>query len=143
LDHEEAAAGTMDVIEGHCQCGFVHYRAVGPHSSATSCHCSICRRCSGAPFVAWLTVPRATFRFLTGEPEIFRSSDHAQRTFCPRCGTPLTFSSDRAPDEVDVTIGSLVQPDGVKPTDHTWVSSKLAWIELDDGLPSFPAARPS
>lgn len=91
--------------------------------------------------MAWVTVPRAKFRFLSGEPGIFRSSEHAVRTFCPRCGTPLTFASDRAPDEVDVTIASLDQPDLVHPKDHTWVSAKLAWVHVGDDLPTFPAAR--
>jgi hypothetical protein len=128
------------MIAGHCQCGFIRYEAEGPPSNETNCHCSICRRSSGAPFVAWLSVSRATFRISEGEPAFFRSSDHAVRTFCPRCGTPLTFASDRAPDEVDVTIASLDDPESVRPKDHTWVSSKLSWVHTGD-LPSFPHQR--
>jgi hypothetical protein len=45
----------------------------------------------------------ATFRFLSGTPSSFRSSDHGTRTFCPHCGTPLTFRSAHFPDEIDVT----------------------------------------
>ena len=92
--------------------------------------------------MAWVTVQRDQFRLLEGTPKSFRSSDHATRSFCAACGTPLTFCSDRLPDEIDVTIASLDEPDRVPPEDHTWVSSKLAWVEISDRLPQFEKARP-
>jgi hypothetical protein len=129
------------MIEGHCFCGFVRYAADGPPSHETACHCSVCRRVSGAPYVAWATVPAAGFRFVAGTPSSFRSSDHATRTFCPRCGTPLTFRTDHAPDEIDITTCSLDQPESLPPKDHTHASSKLTWVVPGDNLPMFPEAR--
>src|SRR5262245_36952530 len=128
------------LVEGGCFCGFVRYASAGPVSNETNCHCTICRRTTGAPFVAWLTVPRVSFE-LSGAPTWFRSSEHATRSFCPRFGTQLSFESDESPDEFDDSTGSLDEPARFPPKDHTWVSSKLAWVELDDGLPSFPQAR--
>ena len=129
------------MIEGRCFCGFVRYAAEGAPRDETNCHCSICRRTSGAPFVAWATVPAASFRVLAGLPHSFRSSEHGTRTFCPRCGTPLTFRSDHSPDEIDVTIGSLVDPGSLPPKDHTHTGSKLPWVVLADGLPAYPGSR--
>ena len=129
------------MLEGHCLCGFVRYQAGGPISNQTNCHCSICRRASAAPSVAWVTVPKATFRIVSAEPCSFRSSAGATRSFCPRCGTPLLFAADAAPDELDITIGSLNEPEAMPPADHTWVSSKLPWLKLCDGLPAFAEAR--
>jgi hypothetical protein len=126
---------------GHCFCGFIRYQVSGTPFHETNCHCSICRRTSGAPFVAWFTVKRADFTLLTGEPASFRSSDHGTRTFCPHCGTQVTFQSTHNPDEIDVTIGSLDEPERVPPRDHTHVSSRLPWVDLG-ALPAFPAARP-
>jgi hypothetical protein len=82
-------------MSGGCYCGYVRYATDGTPSDETSCHCSVCRRVSGAPFVAWFTVPVAALRFTAGEPVLFRSSEHGTRSFCPRCGTPLTFQSSR------------------------------------------------
>jgi hypothetical protein len=130
------------MLEGGCFCGFVRYQADGPPSQGTNCHCSICRRTSGAPFVAWLTVPAAGFRFRSGRPTSFASSDHGTRTFCPRCGTPLTFQSTRFPQEIDVTTCSLDDPERHAPKDHTRTSSKLSWVELGTRLPAFAEARP-
>ena len=127
--------------QGGCFCGFVRYVAEGPPSQQTNCHCSICRRVSGAAVVAWFTVPSSGFRFVAGQASGFASSDHGSRTFCPRCGTPLTFRSRHLPDAVDVTTCSLDDPAALPPRDHTQTSSKLPWVALDD-LPAFPQGRP-
>ncbi|HEY6724017.1 MAG TPA: GFA family protein [Polyangiaceae bacterium] len=129
-------------MQGQCFCGAIRYELSGPYRQATDCHCSMCRRISGAASVAWVTVQRDQFRLLAGTPKSFRSSGHATRSFCAACGTPLTFCSDRLPDEIDVTIASLDEPDRVPPEDHTWVSSKLGWVEISDRLPQFEKARP-
>jgi len=129
------------MIEGHCFCGFVRFQADGPISNQTTCHCATCRRTSAAPAVAWLTVAKSKFRIISGKPSSFRSSARVTRSFCPRCGTPLTYANDDADDEVDITIGSLDAPELMPPLDHTWVSAKLPWSRLCDGLPSYPEAR--
>jgi hypothetical protein len=130
------------MLEGGCFCGFVRYAVGGPPHSATNCHCSICRRVSGAPYVTWFSVPTAAFRLSAGQSTAFRSSDHATRTFCPRCGTPLTFQDDATPEEIDVTTASLDDPTLVPPQDHTFVGAKLPWVVIGDGLPRFPERRP-
>lgn len=128
-------------MQGQCFCGAIRYELSGSRWHQTLCHCSICRKTSGAPSVAWVTVQRDQFRLLAGTPKSFRSSKHATRSFCGACGTPLTFSSDRLPDEIDVTIASFDEPDRVAPEDHTWVSSKLDWVEISDRLPQFAKDR--
>src|SRR5262245_13364114 len=129
------------MIRGGCFCGFIRYEADGPVSNETTCHCSICRRTSGAPAVAWITVPAAGFRVPAGEPRSFTSSGHGTRAFCPRCGTPLTFQSTRFPAEIDVTTCSLDAPASHPPRDHTWTSAALPWDKRCDGLPDFAEAR--
>ncbi|MDM0116191.1 GFA family protein [Variovorax sp. J22R133] len=130
-------------LKGHCFCGAVRYEAGGVPSNETNCHCSICRRTSGAPFVAWFTVPSSGFRLTAGRPATFKSSEHGTRSFCAACGTPLTFHSTKYPDEMDVTTCSLEDPAMLPPRDHTRTSSRLPWVHLDDGLPAYPEARPA
>ena len=129
-------------MKGGCCCGEVRYEAAGDVSNETSCHCSICRRTSGAPFVAWATFPSAGLRVTKGAPATFRSSPAAVRSFCARCGTQLFFRYDAAPALVDVTIASLDDPERVRPKDHTFVRSRLSWVRLADGRPEHSAARP-
>ena len=128
-------------LAGGCLCGAIRYEARGAAYHRTVCHCSICRRSAGAPMVAWFSVKLADFAFTAGQPASYRSSNKAQRSCCPTCGTQLTFKLD-AEDEIDVTICSLDDPEAVPPDDHTYVASQLGWVHLDDGLPRHPQARP-
>jgi hypothetical protein len=130
------------MLQGGCFCGRIRYEVTGIPFHETNCHCSICRRTTGAPFVAWFSVRPSEFRWLSGRPSRFRSSAQATRSFCAHCGTQLTFEDLGYPDEIDVTTSSLNQPDAVPPRDHTHVSSRLPWIALADGLPQFSQARP-
>ena len=129
------------MLRGGCFCRAVRYEIDAEPSSRTACHCTICRHTSGAPFVAWFSVPVASSRFVSDEPAAFKSSEQATRTFCASCGTPLTFQSTRSPGELDITTCSLDEPEHVPPRDHTFLRSKLSWVKLADGLPAYPAAR--
>ncbi len=129
------------MLTGGCFCGSVRYEAGGTPFHETSCHCSICRRTTGAPFVTWFSVPRTKFRLVGGEPARFRSSSKGERSFCARCGTQLTFEHEDFPGEIDVTTCSLDDPNAVPPKDHTWTGSRLDWIARADELPGHPKAR--
>ncbi len=130
------------MLQGGCFCGDVRYEARGTPFYRTNCHCSICRRTTGAPFVAWFSVLRSDFRLVRGAPARFRSTPTCTRSFCPRCGTQLTFENEDASGEIDITICSLDEPERLPPEDHTHSGSRLGWIKLADGLPEHRAARP-
>ena len=102
---------------------------------------SICQRTSAAAFVSWFSLPSAGFRFTSGTPSRFRSSERGERSFCPRCGTPLTFQLDELPQEIDVTTCSLAAPEQLPPRDHTQTGTKISWLEIGDKLPRFHGPR--
>ena len=129
------------MLKGGCFCGWIRYETAGRPFDETNCHCSICRRTTGAPFVAWFSVRRSQFRIVRGEPAAFRSTAKGTRSFCPQCGTQLTFEHTDFPDEIDITICSLDDPDGLAPTDHTYTSSRLSWVKLADRLPEYKQSR--
>jgi hypothetical protein len=54
----------------------------------------------------------------------------------------LTFEDESKPGEIDVTTCSLDNPDMLPPKDHTYTSTKIAWVLADD-RPEYPEARPS
>jgi hypothetical protein len=60
------------------------------------------------------------------------------RTFCGRCGTPLTYRHDSSPGTVDVTTVSLDDPDRFPPTREVWLEHKLAWEALNADLDHYP-----
>jgi ketosteroid isomerase-like protein len=127
---------------GGCLCGAVRYRAHGRPFAETHCHCTICRRASGAAFVTWASFERSGFE-IVGETSELRATARAVRRFCPRCGTPLTFEFVAQPDRVDVTVASLDLPESITPRDHIYAATRLPWIALADGLPAFSEGRGS
>lgn len=129
-------------FQGGCLCGAVRYEAIGEPFHITHCHCLDCRRSSGAPFVTWASFRREGFRFTQGEPRILKWAGRL-RSFCPACGTPLTFMASPETDEVGVTICSLDHPETISPGDHTWMEDRLPWIQVADGLPAYPRDNPN
>jgi len=132
---------SMNPITGGCLCGSVRYKSSGDSTHPTLCHCSTCRRASGAQLLGWVTFPKREFRFTADPPTEFRSSTPVVRTFCSKCGTPLTYWNENSPDEIDVTIGSLDSPDNFPPADHTWMSDAVVWDQPADGLPQYRSKR--
>ncbi|WP_428484272.1 GFA family protein [Rhodopila sp.] len=130
------------MLAGGCFCGRIRYEADAQPFHETICHCSFCRRIVGAASVAWFSVPRSALRFVSAAPANFRSSAKVVRRFCGHCGTALTFEDEDHPDEVDVTICSLDDPESVPPKDHTQGANKLRWLSSCDALPVYPERRP-
>ena len=129
-------------LDGGCLCGAVRYAVEGGIEGAAHCHCTLCRRASGAAALTWFWVESARFHVTKGELALYRSSAHGERGFCSRCGTPITFRSDQAPDSVDVTLGSLDDPEPVRPSHHVWTGSRLSWLHLDEALPDHVGGTP-
>ena len=88
----------------------------------------MCRRTSAAPFVTWVVVPTERFRFTKGTPKTLQSSNIGTRTFCDACGTPLTCIISKRPDDIDITTGSLDDPNAFAPTVEVHEDTKLSWL---------------
>jgi hypothetical protein len=58
-------------LDGGCLCGRIRYRLTAAPFDAGYCHCTLCRRASGAPTLAFATVPLADLQWLRGEPAHF------------------------------------------------------------------------
>jgi hypothetical protein len=114
-------------IEGGCMCGQVRYRATAWPIYRTLCHCSDCRRAVGAQSVAFVTFPGDRFEFTRGAPAEYASSPPVIRTFCPRCGTSLTYVHRDRGGEVDVCTASLDDPEAFPPTQEFFQEQKLSW----------------
>jgi len=126
------------IIEGGCLCGAVRYRVTGEPLARTLCHCRTCRRASGAPSLAWVVFRAGDVAFVGAQPTQFRSSPDVIRTFCARCGTPLTYQRPSKPGTLDITTVTLDHPEDFPPTKEIWLEHKLAWERANDALEQFP-----
>ncbi|MGI9589907.1 MAG: GFA family protein [Myxococcota bacterium] len=126
------------VFEGGCLCASTRFRVTGEAKNRCYCHCRSCRLAAGAPFVAWGTFPTGGFQVIEGELREHRSSAKVLRGFCASCGTAISYRHEERPGELDVALATLDDPAAVTPECHIWVSQKLPWVALADGLPGFP-----
>lgn len=131
-------------FSGGCQCGNVRYHISGEPIMAAVCHCTMCRRASAAPLVAWAMFTKSQLQFTKHPPKAYASSPGVERGFCANCGTQISFTASFIPGLIDITLGSLDHPDAIKPELHYWYAEHLAWVELADGLPrhtEFPSIK--
>ena len=120
-------------VKGSCLCGGVRYEVEeGGFGRVVNCHCSMCRKATGAAFRTRASVRPAAFHWLAGEDLISRyeSSPGETRTFCGVCGATLaTFLDDK---EIGLPLGTLDDDPGVRPAAHVFIDSKAPWFEITD-----------
>jgi hypothetical protein len=123
------------VLEGRCECGAVRYRVADEFRYAANCHCSQCRAATGSAFKPFAGIERDKLELTDGEDSLLVfGEDDLNNTRCAACGS-LLFSVVREGAYVHVALGSLVDPPGVRPTEHIFVGSKAPWFEITDDLP--------
>ena len=124
-------------IQGKCLCGGVEFEVTPPAIWCAHCHCSMCRRAHGAPFVTWVGFEEGRVRVLSGDDLLvhFQATPQATRTFCRKCGSQLFFQGDRWPGELHVARALLEDGAPLVPTGHSFFSDKAPWVTIHDDLP--------
>jgi len=121
--------------EGGCLCGAVRYRVSGEPLATTLCHCRSCRRASGGTNVAWAVFDRSTFEWLSGTPVAYSSSPGIEWFYCPDCGSLVGYARSSRPNHMDITTGTLDEPDLFPPTVEIWLEHRIGWETLNPKLP--------
>lgn len=75
---------------GNCLCGAVCISATNPDKHVGACHCNMCRKWGGGPY---MSIDCGTDVSFDGEDNIrvFSSSKWAERGFCKQCGCHLFY----------------------------------------------------
>lgn len=129
------------MIEGGCNCGAVRYVITGAPLAVVACHCTRCRRQSGATCSVNLVVAPAAMR-VVGDLAVFEDRDTSSgspvmREFCGTCGSPIRSILTANAAVIAVKAGTTDDPGGFAPGLHVWTQSKLPWVEIPAGLPQF------
>lgn len=127
---------TEACLRGSCLCGLATYSVADAFEYALICHCSKCRRATGAgskPF-AGIAVEKLNF----GNPKYILRYGEGQAfdDHCSRCGS-LLYSIVRDGAYAHVTLGTLLDEPSIRPSAHIFVASKSAWEDICDDLPQF------
>lgn len=125
----------MADMTGACLCGAVKYEITGEPMFSAYCHCTRCRRFTGAAAEAAIGVAPDQLTVTQGKDNITRFDPEgwASREFCTTCGSSL-FSYPPMPLTV-VAMGTLDADQGTRPMMHIQVAHKASWHEITDDLP--------
>lgn len=115
---------------GSCLCGQIRFAVSAPLPSLYQCHCSYCRRQSGAGGNAATLVPQMQFQWLSGESAIQCWSDESgfRSDFCGHCGSPV-------PNEISaggywwIPVGLLDETGDARVVADLFVGSRAHWDE--------------
>ena len=103
------------------------------------CHCSSCRKHTGAPVVTLAGFKVDQVRFSGDQRNLYESSPGVGRAFCGKCGTPLTWEGDGGDlgPIIEIHISTFDDPDALQPTLHSFESERIAWFDVADDLPRY------
>jgi len=127
-------------ITGSCLCGTVKFEIVPPVTGFRYCHCSRCRKATGAAHAANIFLPEKQFRWVAGEASVTRFALPGAKRFavwfCNHCGTRMPH---KIPDRGDylVPAGILDQDPGMLPEQSIFWESRAPWYREPEGMPKF------
>lgn len=134
-------------VHGSCLCGGVRYAVTGPFLRANFCHCSRCRKHTGAAASTQGRVAIEDFRLISGAELIrtFTPDKGMVKAFCSACGSSLFGGSWPDGPEVSIRLGTLDDDPGIRPSFHNFAADAPAWLPVpdDDGLERYAAAKPA
>jgi len=125
---------------GTCACGSVAYEITPPFQFFQYCHCSRCRKTSGAAHAANILLDRDQFTWTLGKELVSRWEDPAAErfcnSFCTVCGSKLPWQT-RTGESFLVPAGTLDDTPTATPERNIFWKSKAEWYSEVGTLPFF------
>ena len=114
--------------KGQCLCGAVTVTAKEAGNSVGACHCNMCRRWGGGPFMEIACGSAVSF---SGEEDIsvFESSAWAERGFCRKCGTHLFYRLKQTGEHM-IPVGVFEGDDDLVFQSQVFIDEKPAFYSF-------------
>ena len=123
--------------EGACVCGAVRFEIDVPAVWAWHDHGEASRRAQGCAYATYVGTWKSRFRWLEGEEELTRYEDAENRTtrsFCRRCGTPVTYEKARSPRFINIPRSLFPERTGREPRYHMNLTERADWTYWGEPL---------
>ena len=133
----ETAKRDRVTAEAACVCGAVRVEIVVPALWAWHDHSAASRHAQGCAYATYVGSWKVRMRILQGEELISRYEDqetHTIRSFCSRCGTPLTYERPSAPKYVNLPRPLFETRTGREPRYHMYLDEQADWLWLGEAL---------
>ena len=136
-------SGQPSRFEGGCSCGEVRFALTSRPMFVHCCHCIQCRRLTGSAFALNALIEAERVERISGEPVVTDGPSESGRPHdihrCPSCHAAVWSDYGRRGNLLFVRVGTLDDPDGIRPDAHIFTRSKLPWVVLPEDVPAFEA----
>jgi hypothetical protein len=127
----------VGIAKGQCLCGAIAFEIDVPARWAWHDHSAASRRAHGAAYATYVGSWRKRFRFTQGGDAITRYQDEETgtvRSFCSRCGTPLTYERARSPHMLNIPRALFSGRTGRQPLYHIAIEQLQEWAYTGEPL---------
>ena len=115
---------------GTCLCGAVHITASNPSNNVGACHCGMCRKWGGGPYMEIDCGANVTFE---GEDNItvYNSSSWAERGFCKKCGSHLFYRLKESRQHM-IAVGLFVEQENLVFKSQVFIDKKPSFYSFEN-----------
>lgn len=133
-------------ITGGCYCTAVRYRLMTSPLFCYACHCTDCQKNTGSAFALHVSIETYNISVIsktkpslvTITPDPAKPDKASKRAHCPKCGVTLWGHDNSWGYAVcDVRIGTLDFPGIMEPDAHSFVGTKVGWLDLPQNARTF------
>jgi len=144
--HPESSSVSARSFQASCYCGKASYKVEGDPIFSLYCHCTICQRIHGCPFIHALHYTSKAFTWTHTDPDaVFIQSAPGLPWIEWRCRSCFGFIGAESPTEGRWSLrgahfrrnakGLIENWDLIKPTGHMFYDTRM--LDVDDGLPKW------
>ena len=132
---------------GGCLCGAIRYTVDAPLKNVSACHCTHCRKSSGAGSSHNAIIATSALTISTGTPKRYvdtaDSGNTLYRFFCGDCGSSLFSRREKMPEMTVLKVGTLDDASQLTLAMNIWTGSALPWMHIDPAAVNHPGNRPA
>ena len=132
-------------VAGGCLCRAVRYEIAAAPIATRVCWCRVCQFIAAGSGTVNAAFPRSAVT-ISGETRDYQSVADSgavmHRRFCPACGTHLFSEAEPRPHLIIVRVGTLDDPEFVRPAATIWASSAPGWACIDESIPRIEGQPP-
>jgi len=130
---------------GKCLCGDVTLHVKGEPVMQGNCHCTDCKKNTGAAFATILFFKDEQVNVLSGETVSFQyiadSGNKKTKEFCSKCGSLVYGINSGRTGIKSIYIGILDDGSFARPQFNVYTSRALPFVPIDESLDNFEKAR--
>jgi hypothetical protein len=130
-------------MKGSCLCGGIKFSFEKFYADIANCHCSMCRKFSGAAYGTFGTVNAENICWESGLEliKVFRSSQKAQRGFCSTCGSSIYYRLVIPNAPFEIALGLLEAEPAEAVTANIFCAYRPDWPRNIENIENYEESR--